>query len=79
VALVLRDSLRLLAVGLFLGVPITALAMQASSALLFGLSPTDVATITAAAALLGGAAALASGIPAWRASRVDPQVALRCE
>ena len=79
VALVLRDSLRLLAVGLFLGVPITALAMQASSALLFGLSPTDVATITVAVALLGGAAALASGIPAWRASRVDPQVALRCE
>jgi ABC-type lipoprotein release transport system permease subunit len=79
VALVLRDSLRLLALGLFLGVPMTVLAMRASSTLLFGLSPTDVATITVAATLLGGAAALASGIPAWRASRVDPQVALRCD
>ena len=79
VGLVLRDSLRLLGLGLFLGVPLTVLAMRASSTLLFGLSPTDVATITVAATLLGGAAALASGIPAWRASRVDPQVALRCD
>jgi len=79
VMLVLRDSLRLLALGLLVGVPATALAMRAASALLFGLSPTDLATMAAATSLLAAAAGLAGSIPAWRASRVDPQVALRCE
>ncbi len=79
VALVLRDSLSLLAFGLLVGVPLTALAMRSASSLLFGLSPTDVLTLATAAALLGAAAGLASCIPAWRAARVDPQVALRCE
>jgi predicted permease len=79
VMLVLRDSLWLLALGLLVGVPATALAMRAASALLFGLSPTDLATMAAATSLLAAAAGLAGSIPAWRASRVDPQVALRCE
>jgi putative ABC transport system permease protein len=79
VTLVLRDSLWLLALGLLIGVPATALAMRAASTLLFGLSPTDLATMAAAASLLATAAGLAGGIPAWRASRVDPQIALRCE
>ena len=77
--LVLRDSLRLLILGLVIGIPSTMLSMRAASALLFGLSPTDIATMIAAATVLGAAASLAAGIPAWRASRVDPQVALRCE
>ena len=79
VMLVLRDSLWLLALGLLVGVPATALAMRAASALLFGLSPTDLATMAAGTSLLAAAAGLAGSIPAWRASRVDPQVALRCE
>ena len=79
VMLVLRDSFWLLAVGLLVGVPATALAMRAASTLLFGLSPTDAATIAAATALLATAAGLAGSIPAWRAARLDPQVALRCE
>jgi ABC-type antimicrobial peptide transport system permease subunit len=77
--LVLRESLRLLILGLVIGIPSTMLSMRAASALLFGLSPTDIATMIAAATVLGAAASLAAGIPAWRASRVDPQVALRCE
>ena len=79
VALVLRDSVSLLALGLLVGVPATVLAMRTASTLLFGISPTDLVTLAAAAALLGAAAGLASCIPAWRAARVDPQVALRCE
>jgi len=79
VMLVLRDSLWLLAVGLAIGVPATVFAMRTASTLLFGLSPTDPATIAGATALLGAAAGLAASIPAWRASRVDPQVALRSE
>jgi ABC-type lipoprotein release transport system permease subunit len=38
-----------------------------------------VTTMAAASSLLGAAAGLAASIPAWRAARVDPQVALRCE
>jgi len=79
VTLVLRDSLWLLAFGLVLGVPLTALAMRTASTLLFGLSPTDLVTMAAASSLLAAAAGLAGSIPAWRAARVDPQVALRCE
>jgi ABC-type lipoprotein release transport system permease subunit len=47
--------------------------------LLFGTSPTDVATFAGAATLLALIAAIASLIPALRASRVDPLVALRDE
>ena len=79
VTLILRDSLRLLALGLLVGVPATVLAMRTASTLLFGLSPADVATMVAASSLLGAAAGLASSLPAWRAARVDPQIALRCE
>jgi predicted permease len=79
VTLVLRDSVWLLALGLLIGVPVTALAMRTATTLLFGLSPTDVPTMIAATSLLCVAAGLAGSIPAWRASRVDPQVALRCE
>jgi predicted permease len=79
VTLVLRDSLSLLAVGLLTGIPLTLLAMRSARTLLFGLSPTDFGTTAAAVMLLGVAAALAGAIPAWRASRVDPQLALRCE
>jgi len=71
VRLILRDSLWLLALGL--------LAMRTARTLLFGLSPTDLTTMVAASSLLGAAAGLAASIPAWRASRVDPQVALRSE
>ena len=79
VILILRDSLWLLALGLLVGVPATGLAMRTASTLLFGLSPTDLTTMVTASSLLGAAAGLAASIPAWRASRVDPQVGLRCE
>lgn len=77
VMLVLRDSLWLLALGLLIGLPLAAVAMRAASALLFGLSATDLTTIIGATAVLAVAAGLAGSIPAWRAARVDPHVALR--
>jgi putative ABC transport system permease protein len=79
VMLVLRDGLWLLALGLLIGIPVAAAAMRGASTLLFDLSPTDVTTMVGAAAVLAGAAALASAIPAWRAARVDPAIALRCD
>ena len=77
VMLVLRDSLWLLALGLLIGLPLAAVAMRAAGALLFGLSATDLTTIIGATAVLAVAAGLAGSIPAWRAARVDPHVALR--
>jgi hypothetical protein len=51
----------------------------AARALLFGLEPTDVATIVVAAGILGAVSAVAGYLPARRAAAVDPMVALRCE
>ena len=77
--LVLRDSLWLLALGLLIGIPLAAAAMRGASTLLFGLSPTDVTTMVGATAVLAVAAAVAGAVPAWRAARVDPGIALRCD
>jgi predicted permease len=79
VVLVLRDSLWLLALGLLIGLPLAVAAMRGASALLFGLSATDLTTMIAATTVLATAAGLAGSIPASRAARVDPSVALRCE
>jgi ABC-type lipoprotein release transport system permease subunit len=49
------------------------------TALLFGVQPSDPATLGAVMATIVGVAAFACGVPAWRASRVDPIVVLREE
>jgi ABC-type antimicrobial peptide transport system permease subunit len=70
----------LAATGVVIGV-ILALALSRSlvSKMLFGTSPHDALTFTSVAAILGAVALLASYIPARRATRVDPIVALRSE
>jgi len=79
VLLVLRDSLLLLAIGLAIGLPLTRAALRGAEALLFGLLPNDVPMLVAAAVLLTAAATAAGSIPAWRAARTQPSVALRSE
>jgi hypothetical protein len=79
VLLVLRDSLLLLAVGLTIGLPLTRVALHGAEALLFGLSSADVPMLAASATLLTGAATFAGLIPAWRAARLSPEIAIRCE
>ena len=80
---VMREALLLVAMGLAIGVPTALLAGRVASnriaGLLFGLQATDPLTIAAAATLLALVAAGAGYVPARRASRVDPMVALRTE
>jgi predicted permease len=70
---------KLLLVGLLLGIGFALAASQAITKLLYGLSPTDPATIALSVLLLALVALPASLIPAIRASRLDPMQALREE
>jgi ABC-type antimicrobial peptide transport system permease subunit len=75
----LRRALVWTMAGVALGIPLALTASRAAESLLFGLSPMDVVTLSAAAVIMLMLGALAAYIPAHRASRVDPLVALRYE
>jgi putative ABC transport system permease protein len=78
-ALVIRQGMTLTGLGVAIGVAGSAAATQSLVAMLFGVSRLDPVTYVAVIALLAGVAALACGIPAWRAARVDPASTLRAE
>jgi predicted permease len=75
----LRRALVWTIAGTALGIPLALIASRTIESLLFGLSPMDVTTLCAAAAIMLALGALAAFIPARRASLVDPLVALRYE
>jgi predicted permease len=77
--LVLREGLRLTLPGLLAGMLLAALGTRAAGGMLVEVSGTDPATFAGAAAFLGVVALLASLVPAWRATKVDPMTALRSE
>jgi predicted permease len=77
--MVMRHSLTLIGAGLALGIPTAAGGTRVLRTLLFGLTPTDPLSFVAAAAVLLVVGALAAYLPARRASRVDPVVALHTE
>ncbi len=79
VGLVLRQGLTLAVLGAVIGLPGGALASRGLVTLLFNTSRFDLATYAGVATLLALVAALACWIPAWRAARVDPTIALRAE
>jgi putative ABC transport system permease protein len=78
-ALVVREGMRLVAIGLVLGGAAALGLARFVSHLLFGVEARDLTTLAAAAALLAGVGFVASAIPASRATRVDPMLALRAE
>ena len=77
--MVMREAGWLLTLGIAAGASMSLLAGQSATTLLFNLEPNDPATLAAACVLLTLIAALASFLPARRAARLDPLVALRQE
>jgi ABC-type antimicrobial peptide transport system permease subunit len=79
VKLVMQESGTLLLVGLAIGTVIALKGGQAARAMLFGLRPGDPLTLGTALFSLSFVAALSSLLPAQRAARHDPMIALRNE
>jgi putative ABC transport system permease protein len=77
--LVLREGLKLALVGVALGVAAALLAARFLESFLYEVEPRDPMTLVVIAVLLVGVALVASYLPARRASRIDPFVALRTE
>ena len=77
--LVLKQGMLTTAVGLAIGITGALVLTRAMQSMLFGISATDPLTLIAVALLLGSAALLATYVPARRATKVDPMVALRHE
>jgi putative ABC transport system permease protein len=77
--LVVRRGLVMAAIGILISVPLALAVTRALSSLLFGMSASDPPTYIAASLALTAVAVLASAIPALRATRIDPLVALRQE
>ncbi|HKS94902.1 MAG TPA: ABC transporter permease [Terriglobia bacterium] len=78
-AMVLGETLVLLSIGIVVGIVMALETSRLISTLLFGLKPTDPLTIAVAALLMVAAAVFAGYVPARRAAKVDPMVALRYE
>ena len=76
---VVVGGLRLVAIGAVIGLTGSVLALRSLRSLLFQVTPGDVSTYVVVLTLLCGVAALASYVPARRAARVEPLVALRQE
>jgi ABC-type antimicrobial peptide transport system permease subunit len=73
------QTLEMAAIGMAIGVVGSLALTRSLTGLLFGITPTDPPTFAAMLLVLGIVAALAGYVPARRASRIDPLVALRTE
>jgi predicted permease len=77
--MVIGDAMKMAVVGIVIGVALGFAATRAMKGLLFGVSAADPLTFTAVAVMIAGVTALASYIPARRATQVDPTIALRVQ
>lgn len=76
---VMGQGMKLAVIGLLVGLASALALTQLMQALLFGVDPQDASTLVGVVVTIAVIAALASGIPAYRATRVDPVVALRAD
>jgi len=77
--LILREALVLVVAGIVVGLPIVIASTRLAATLLFGLTPTDPLSLSAAALMMLTVSIVAGYLPSRRATRVDPMVALRQE
>jgi putative ABC transport system permease protein len=77
--LVVGQGMRLTAVGIAVGLSAALAVTRYLRSVLFEVQPTDPVTLAAAAMVLAATALAACSVPAWRASKVDPVVALRSD
>jgi len=77
--LVVSDAVRVIALGAAIGLVLAAVLSRAITSVLFGVQPLDLPTFAAVTVVLGLTAAIAVAGPAWRASKIDPAVALRTQ
>jgi putative ABC transport system permease protein len=77
--LILREAALLVAAGVAVGLPAALAAARLASGLLYGVTPADPVSVSLAVLLMFVVAALASYLPARRATKVDPMIALRYE
>jgi ABC-type antimicrobial peptide transport system permease subunit len=78
-SLFLRESVLLVAVGIILGVPLALASTQILKSLLYGIAPTDPLILSLTVAIFLAAGLLASIVPVWKATRIEPLQALRYE
>jgi ABC-type antimicrobial peptide transport system permease subunit len=78
-SLVISKGLKLVLIGSFIGILGSLAVTRLVSSLLYGVTPADPVTLVGVPLLLGLVATFASWLPARRAARVNPMVALRCE
>jgi putative ABC transport system permease protein len=79
IAIVVRESVLLAAAGTAVGLMGVAAVTGAMRELLYGVRPLDAATLAGVIVLVGIVALGAASVPAWRATRIDPQTSLRSE
>jgi len=77
--LILREAFWLVIAGVVVGASMAFAGARLASTLLFGLTPADPVSLLFAALLMIVVAMMAGYLPARRATRVDPMVALRCK
>jgi ABC-type antimicrobial peptide transport system permease subunit len=76
---IMKQGLQVTAIGGAIGLAGTLAVNRLIASLLFGVQPTDIVTIAFVIATITAVAVVASWLPAWRASRLDPNVVLKDE
>jgi predicted permease len=79
IGLVMKQGLQATVIGVVVGVAGAFAANRMMASLLFGVQPTDIATMAGVVATISTVAAVACWLPGWRASRLDPNVVLRAD